>query len=284
MAVILKKKAPIVVTIPLNTGADKQPYFCADEEPSDSSLIDILDDTTLAIEDTQGESEVTTKGSITSTTNFTPHGISDDLKNAGAVGMVVAKTKRVPNARQVEYGGETYASLGKCLKALKLCPNRFKYLKKTRKELRSDKAIIGIMVHERRADAQQGTSYVIAIKGEVCFESNLTAACTRVNQLLQLPPLKALTQGKVSKHRYEWNKRACNRDRQITLYEAFTSCLARLLVQNQLLDDNDKAIFKARMSVVNTELNNEDDLFEVVDDDNSHLEALSDLVEQYRAL
>lgn len=295
MAVIMKKKQPIVARLPKK----QQVSFAPDNEThgnkliedtnyptvNDSELILDLDETIKddveTLELTTHDVGVTTEEDITcSTKDF--HGAP--TQGSQKVGTKVAYAKSVPKARAVEYGGEVYPSLTKCLKALGLCRDRFKYLKRTRKELRTDKAIIGIMVHERRAEAMQGTSYVIAIKGEVCFEKNLTAACTRVNQILQLTPDQALTQGQVSKYRYEHNKRPKNRDHQITLYEAFTSCLARLLVRHQLLEDTDRAIFKARMATVSNELNKEEDILEVIDDDDSHLTALSDLITEYNKL
>lgn len=268
MAITYASKTPIVVTLPKKQHLS----FAPDKEAHGDNLEELILDTYENSTDNYG---VTTEEKITCSTKTNQPAITGEIKNA----------RSVPRARVVEYGGEVYPSLTKCLKALGLCRDRFKYLKRTRKELRSDKAIIGIMIHERRADAMQGTSYVIAIKGEVCFEQNLTAACTRVNQMLQLPPNKAMTQGQVSKYRYEHNKRPKNRDRQITLYEAFTSCLARVLVREQLLEDTDKALFKARMSVVAESTGTQtDDLFEVVDDDDSHIEALADLVQEYNRL
>lgn len=291
MPITYVNKAPIKCALPkkheVSLAPDKEPHDHNLEEPLED-LIHTCDSTTLL--DTQNYSDGlidvggTTGEEIPCSTNDDQLTLSAAIKNADGVGLVSDKARRVPQARTVEYGGEVYASLTKCLKTLGLCRDRFKYLKRTRKELRSDKAIIGIMVHERRADAMQGTSYVIAVKGEVCFEQNLTAACTRVNQILKLQPKQAMTQSHVSKYRYEWNRRPCNESRQISLYEAFTSCLARLLVKQQMLDDADKAMFKARMSTVHNGINNEDDLFEVVDDDDSHLEALSDLTTEYHRL
>ncbi|MGI4991005.1 hypothetical protein ACRXCV_00105 (plasmid) [Halobacteriovorax sp. GFR7] len=288
MTITYTNNTPIRVALPKKQGVrlapdnETQGNKLIETQPHDSATpfapINNLFDDLSEIENNYG---VSSEENITCLSNVSQPAPTAQIKKAG---MDSAKARSVPTARVIEYGGEVYPSLTKCLKSLGLCRDRFKYLKRTRKELRSDKAIIGIMVHERRQEAMQGTSYVIAIRGEVAFEKNLTAACTRVNQIMKLPPKEALTQGQVSKYRYEWNKRPINRERQITLYEAFTSCLARLLVRHHLLEEADKAIFKARMSVVANELNKEQDLFDIVGEDDSHLEALNDLATQYHKL
>lgn len=280
MTVYLKTTKPIVVTLPDKSLNNTENAFRADNEALDnkdsSNEIDIMLDTA----DTIDSHRVTLEEEITCGTTTgaqPPNGL--DKK----VGIEIA-SRPVPRARQVTYGGETYTSLTKCLKALGLCRDRFKYLKRTRPELRTDNAIIGLLIHERRKHVQQANHYVVAIKGTVEFLDNLTAACTRVNQITGVDPKQALTQGKVSKYRYEHNRRPKNKDRPITLHEAFTACLTRMLIKLDLLEAADKAMFKARMDVVSKDLNDEADLFDVVGEDDSHIEALKDLTEQYHDL
>lgn len=292
------KQSTVVVKLPSKPLPAKDPWVCAEHENSNSiqENIDVdnqlFDDVSMdVVEDVHehvpvgdGKTGVIGGEDIPASQSILVHTGGALEKNVSGVGLEVAKARRVPNARQVEYGGFTYASLSKCLKALGLCRDRFKYLKRTRKELTSDKAIIGLLLQEKQKNVQQATSYVIAIQGEVMFETNLTAACTRVNQLLQLSPKDAMTQGKVSKYKYEWNSRTKNRDRPINLYEAFAACLTNALIRHKMLSEADKAIFKARMDLVGKDTNGDDDLFDVVGEDDSHIEALKDLAEQYHKL
>lgn len=283
MTIILKNKQPIVVTLPDKSLKNAENEFRADNEAL-GNIEEYLDiDNENASVDSNNMYGVMNEEEITCTTMTGAQPPSASEVSEIGVGIEVAK-RSVPRARQVEYGGVTYASLTKCLKALDLCRDRFKYLKKSRPELRTDKAIIGLLIHEKRKQVQQANSYVVAIKGNVEFLDNLTAACTRVNQITGVEPKQALTQGKVSKYRYEHNRRPKNKDNPITLHEAFTACLTRMLVKLDLLDAADKAMFKARMSVVANDLNQEQDIFDVVGDDDGHIDALKDLTEQYRSL
>lgn len=282
------KDQPIVVTLPDKALPDKDAKVCADKETygnkDTNPLEDIFTDVSVHEDNDSIDNGVIGKVGIPPTQEIYQHTGAAPTKNLSGVGIEVAKASRVPRARQVEYGGFTYASLTKCLNALGLSRDRFKYLKKTRPELRSDKAIIGLLLQEKQKNVQQATSYIIAIKGDIIFESNLTAACTRVNQLLQLSPKEALTQGKVSKYKYEWNNRPKNAGRPINLYEAFAACLANLLIRHNALDEADKAMFKARMDLVAKDVNGDDDLFDVVGEDDSHIEALKDLANEYHKL
>ena len=276
MSITYKQDATIVVALP-KCPKDKEIDFGADNETLEDNKTNLFD----VIEGTLEEEVDTLNTHKGKTVEHMPP------RSGSSTPTLVAdkkKGKPIPRARTVEYGGEVYPSLTKCLKALNLCRDRFKYVKKSRPELKTDNAIIGLLIHERRKEAQQASSYVVAIKGEVTFHDYLTGACTVVNRTLELAPKKAMTQGMVSKYRYEHNKRAKNKDRPITLQEAFTSCLTRVLMREQMLTTADEQIFKARMAMVANDVNDVPDLFDVVGEDSGHIAALKDLTEQYHGL